>query len=156
MKKTGNGPFRCAVTLCAILAEQLKVRISVGVAARAIQRHLLPADVWTRAFWAIVLSNPRSDLIAGLALLAVRTLLGKFMQSDIHQRSVIHLGQSTDSALMLKMTFPAALDMRVESGWLQSEQRFIVSVAGDAIRRLDSLYRRVAGGAIVFEECMRG
>lgn len=57
---------------------------------------------------------------------------------------------------MFKMTFAAALDVRVKSGWLQSEQRFIVSVARDAISRLDSLYRRVAGGAIVFEECMRG
>ena len=50
MKKTAYGPLGRSVTLCAILAEQLKVGIFVRVAARAIQRHLLPADVWTRAF----------------------------------------------------------------------------------------------------------
>ena len=56
---------------------------------------------------------------------------------------------------MLEVTFSATLDVRVKSGWLQSEQRFIVSVAGDAISRLDSFYRRVAGGTIVFQKCVR-
>ena len=44
MKKTGNGPLGRSVTLRAIPAEQLQVRIFVRVTARAIQRHFLPTD----------------------------------------------------------------------------------------------------------------
>ena len=45
MKKTGDRPVRRAMTLRAILAEQLKVRIFVRVTACAIKGNLFAADL---------------------------------------------------------------------------------------------------------------
>ena len=50
MKETSDGPVGRSMTLRAILAEQLQVRIFVRVTARAIQRHFLPTNLWSRAF----------------------------------------------------------------------------------------------------------
>ena len=85
VNEAGDCPLRRAVTLRAVLPEQLEVRVFVRVATRAVQSHLRRRDLRVRgacAFGCVVLSNPRHELIARLPLLAVRLIRAEFAQSE--------------------------------------------------------------------------
>lgn len=76
-------------------------------------------------------------------------------EADFSQREVVHVGRAFVSSLMLGVTLDATPHIGMECGWLALQQRFVVGMANDAIAGLDALDRRVTGGAIVFQKCVR-
>src|SRR6266542_3666409 len=76
-------------------------------------------------------------------------------QADAREDGMIHVGGTGSSSAMFEMTRCAALNVRVKCGWLSLKKGSIVGMADDAFACLNSFHRRVAGGAIVFERCVR-
>lgn len=100
---------------------------------------------------------PANELLAERVRLIIGLVAGfELAQPDLGQRHMIHVGGVPFDSSMLEMTLATASDVGMEHGRLTIQKRFVVSVAGDALRRFRPLDGRMARGAVVFQKSVRG
>src|SRR5260370_33773987 len=158
--KLRDRALRRRVALRAVLSEQLEVPVLVGVASGTVQRRFERSDVRVGSGRMSARAQERKSALRAIALLRSRAFhavfISKLPQADLGQSGVVHRRRRSFASLVLRVTFSTATHAAVKRSWLALEEGLVVGVADGAIRRLDALYRGVAGGAIVLQERVRG
>ncbi len=148
MSKFREGPLVCGMTLCAILTKQFEMAIVVGMAGPAVKRCLGDCNAMMRRS---LMFGPHENFLTQDFIFAVGCVAVQLPQPDLGQRFVVHVGRTIIDALVLQMTLCATTDASVKRSRLPLQNRLVVGVADDALRRFDATDRRMASGTIVFE-----
>ena len=167
MAEIRESPFRSDMALRAVIAKQAEVPVFGGVARRAIQQCFLRLQMaegelrrhadfsglgFVQLWRASGFIEPAFNLCnVGTALL---WLAFELFDADACECNVIHLRRPCYRSLVFEMAGGTLPDVGVESTRLALQDCKIVGVANDAVLRLDAFHRRVAGGAVAFEESM--
>ena len=147
-------PFRRAVALCAVGAEQAAVPVFGLVARRAVQQRFFGLQTSERR-----LARGGGFVKPAFDLRHIRTralrLAFELLEADVREGDMIHFRRARHPPLMFKVASGARGDFGVEGARLALQNRLVVGVADDAVLRLDSLVRGMARGAVTFEKGVR-
>src|SRR6266496_892207 len=157
MTKLSDCPLRVVVALRAIGSEEADMLVFGLVAGGTIKQPFLGLELRVlKIATAFSVREPLFELLRlhGMRTICFRVVLRVF-PSDLRQRGVIHFGNACDAALMLGVARDAGADLLVKRGRLTLQQRLIVSVAHNAVLRLDAFAGRVAGRAVILEKGVR-
>lgn len=151
MAKLGEAPGAGAVTGGAVSAEHFPVPVLGGVTAEAVERGFGGADLRMPLTGSVSLApaHPRGQSARCRAALRIGVAgPPQLLHAQSGERPVIHLAGPPLPAQVLRVAWAALPDLRVKGGGLTLQQRLIRSMAAHALRRVDSLHGRVAGGTI--------
>ena len=124
------------------------------VTGRAVQQRFFGSQIWVRRLLQGGVGFFEPALDCGHVHAGLLRLLFELLEADAHKGDVIHFRRGRHATLVFKMAGGARIDLGVKGGRLALQDIFIVGVAGDALVRIYSLDRRVAGRAIILQGCV--
>ena len=144
-------PFAERVTIGAAVTKESSVRIFRSVARRAIKRRREGLG-FIRIFGGIS-SEPANERLFRQLNSSSGRIGSKFDRGN-GKGCVSHACHGGTPSLMLDVTTPTVFYRRVKDGRFLTKECSVVSMTGDAFRRINTLQRGVARFAVASKECM--